>query len=231
MRNMLFEKMTNESLREVNRFLESSYFGDSELDDADAPTGILHQREEMPNHRKRMTNDEYDDWADRRDREKRLHNTRQRAIKIFTEFDESEDLFPEILADFDDTVEGRYRAFDYDSVDDEKIRDLFYLKGNFETKPFAYIEPRVMFLTDRLAHCSKELKYAISDANTINYKKLSNKLKNFLDAAKPEDVYVFDENNKPVRYTNEYVKLLKRCIVDSARGFARDVREILKRTK
>lgn len=225
------EKMTNESLTEVNRFLESSYFGDSELDNADAPTGILHQREEMPNRRKHMTDDEYDDWEDRRYREKRLYNSKQRAIKIFTEFDESEDLFPTILADFDDPVEGRYRPFDYDTTDEEKICDLFYLKGNFENNPFAYIEPRVMFLTDRLAHCSKELKYAISDANTKNYKKLSNTLKNFLDNANPEDVYVFDENNKPVEYTKKYFKLLRQSIVDSARGFARDVREILKRTK
>ena len=222
------EKMTNESLSKVNRFLESSYFGDSELDNADAPTGILHQREEMPNRRKRMTDDEYDDWEDRRDREKRLHSTRQRAIKIFNEFEESEDLFPTILADFKDPVEVPTY---YDPEFEEEMCELFYLKGNFETEPFSYIEPRVMFLTDRLAHCSKELKYAISDANTKNYKKLSNTLKNFLDTAEPEDVYVFDENNKPVEYTKEYIKLLKRCIVDSARGFARDVREILKRTK
>lgn len=222
------EKMTNESLTEVNRFLESSYFGDSELDNADAPTGILHQREEMPNRRKRMTDDEYDDWEDRRSREKRLYNTKQKALRVYNEFEESEDLFSTILADFKDSVEVHSY---YDPEGEEEMCELFYLKGNFETEPFAYIEPRVMFLTDRLAHCSKELKYAISDANTKNYKKLSNTLKNFLDNANPEDVYVFDENNKPVRYTKEYIKLLKRCIADSARGFARDVREILKRTK
>ena len=221
------EKMTNESLTEVNRFLESSYFGDSELDNADAPTGILHQREEMPNRRKRMTDDEYDDWEDRRDREKRLYNSKQFALRVFHEFEESEDLFPTIVGDFEDPVEVR----SYYGPDEEEMCELFYLKENFETEPFAYIEPRVMFLTNRLAHCSKELKYAISDANTKNYKKLSDTLKNFLDNAEPEDVYVFDESNKPTRYTKEYIKLLKRCIADSARGFARDVREILKRTK
>lgn len=200
---------------------DDSYFGDSELDNADYPNGILHQR--FDRHGKWQKRS-IDDWSGRVGWAKKK-DFYSNAKAVFEEFLDSAIDIHSILGNLDKTVETE----NGNSASRTKLSELLTVGINSSDIPFWYFTPQVEMKTEAINQCSRNIRNRIFAAISRNYKPVLGEVKEFIrNADSAEDVYVLDGNSIPVQLTAEFSKLLKQCIVTSARGLAKDLTEILK---
>lgn len=206
-----------------NRITESSdsYFGDSELDNADYPNGILHQRFDRHGKWQKRSIDDWSGrvgWAKKKD----FYLNANAAFKEF--LDLAIDI-PSLLGSLDKTVEME----NGNSASRTKLSELLTVGLNSSDSPFWYFTPQVEMKTEAINQCPKNIRTRIFAAISRNYKPVLGEVKEFIrNADSAEDVYVLDDNGIPVRVTQKFFKLLRQCIVTSARGLAKDLTEILK---
>lgn len=213
-------KNETEGEEEENRITESddSYFGDSELDDADNPNGILHQRSDRSRYgyQKRSI----DNWSAKRGW-KYKKDFYLSSKSLMKEFCDTVDV-PALLEDADVPVE-------LDAGKTKNLSDLLQIGFNMYFEPFAYYIPQVGLVSEAIKKCPKNTVHKIYAAISRNYTPGSKMIRDFIRSAdSAADVYVLDNDGLPVRFTTKYFKLLKQCISDSARGFAKDLKKILK---
>lgn len=200
---------------------DDSYFGDSELDNADYPNGILHQR--FDRHGKWQKRS-IDDWSGRVGWAKKK-DFYSNAKAAFEEFLDLAIDIPSLLGSLDKTVEME----NGNSKSRTKLSELLTVGLNSSDRPFWYFTPQVGMETEAINQCSKNIRSRIFAAISRNYKPVLGEVKEFIrNADSAEDVYVLDDNGIPVRITQKFFKLLKQCISTSVRGLAKDLTEILK---